>query len=198
MADTFFEGASDALSNMDPEQMAAHARRLRRPEPDARAARARRGARPELRAVHGAVRRHVPGQPADPRRAARSSWPSAWRRPRRCGTRSPPSSRRSCASSMEAVLEDMDLRWQVERLAQNLQRAVPDAGWQRSYDFDGEGPMSLYRATDLAIAAGPARPHGGRAPVAPRPRPRWARSTSTRCAATWARTPPARSTGWPS
>ena len=55
---------------------------------------------------------------------------------------------------MEAVLEDMDLRWQVERLAQNLQRAVPDAGWQRAYDFNGEGPMSLNRATDLASQLG--------------------------------------------
>jgi len=55
---------------------------------------------------------------------------------------------------MEAVLEDMDLRWQVERLAQNLQRAVPDAGWQRSYGFDGEGPLSLSRATDLATQLG--------------------------------------------
>ncbi len=57
-------------------------------------------------------------------------------------------------SLMDAVLEDMDLRWQVERLAQNLQRAVPDAGWQRSYDFEGEGPMSLSRATDLATQLG--------------------------------------------
>ena len=57
-------------------------------------------------------------------------------------------------SLMEAVLEDMDLRWQVERLAQNLQRAVPDAGWQRSYYFEGEGPMSLSRATDLASQLG--------------------------------------------
>ena len=55
---------------------------------------------------------------------------------------------------MEAVLEDMDLRWQVERLAENLQRAFPEAGWQRSYDFNGEGPMSLDRATDLATQLG--------------------------------------------
>ena len=55
---------------------------------------------------------------------------------------------------MEAVLEDMDLRWQVERLAPNLQRAVPEAGWQRSYGFGGEGPMSLSRATDLASQLG--------------------------------------------
>jgi hypothetical protein len=31
---------------------------------------------------------------------------------------------------------------------------VPDAGWQRSYGFEGEGPMSLSRATDLASQLG--------------------------------------------
>ena len=65
-----------------------------------------------------------------------------------------PEQRAQLQGLMEAVLEDMDLRWQVERLAQNLQRAVPDAGWQRSYDFDGEGPMSMSRATDLATQLG--------------------------------------------
>ena len=55
---------------------------------------------------------------------------------------------------MDSVLEDMDLRWQVERLAQNLQRAVPDAGWQKSYDFNGEGPMGMSQATDLATQLG--------------------------------------------
>ena len=73
MADTFFEGASDALSNMDPEQM----QRMRNAydalnqmlEQRERGERAR----PQLRAVHGRVRRHVPGQPADPRRAPRAA-----------------------------------------------------------------------------------------------------------------------------
>ena len=69
MADTFFEGASDALSNMSPEQMArmrdaydALNKMLEQRE-------ARRGPRPELRGVHGPVRRHVPGRPQDARRA---------------------------------------------------------------------------------------------------------------------------------
>jgi uncharacterized protein with von Willebrand factor type A (vWA) domain len=55
---------------------------------------------------------------------------------------------------MEAVLEDMDLRWQVDRLARNLMQAVPDAGWGQSYQFEGDGPMSISRATDLATQLG--------------------------------------------
>jgi uncharacterized protein with von Willebrand factor type A (vWA) domain len=48
----------------------------------------------------------------------------------------------------------MVLRWQMDRLAGNLQRAFPDAGWERSYGFSGEGPVSLSRATDLASQLG--------------------------------------------
>ena len=111
---------------------------------------------------------------------------------------SAPSSRPSCSSLAESVLEDMDLRWQVERLAQNLQRAVPDAGWQQSYDFNGEGPMGLSRATDLAAQLGQLdrmEEMLQSASIAGRPgrdRPRPGR------ASTWARTPPGPSTGWPS
>ena len=99
MADTFFEGASDALSNMDPEQMArmrdaydALNRMLEQRE-------AGRGARPELRGVHGAVRRHVPGQPAEPRRAARAAGRAHGGGPGGVELARAPSSRRSCAGS---------------------------------------------------------------------------------------------------
>ncbi|HLX89118.1 MAG TPA: hypothetical protein VKR22_11765 [Acidimicrobiales bacterium] len=50
----------------------------------------------------------------------------------------------------ESLFEDMDLRWQVERLADNLRRAVPDAGWGRRYRFTGSDPMGL---ADAAAAA---------------------------------------------
>ncbi len=46
-------------------------------------------------------------------------------------------------------MEDMDLRWQMERLSGNLQRAFPDAGWEQSRQFTGEGQMGLGQATDL-------------------------------------------------
>src|ERR1700683_617474 len=153
MADTFFEGASEALSNMDPEQM----QRMR----DAYDAlnqmleQRERGddldpSFEEFMAQYGDM---FPGNPqtldelleqlAERMAAAQAVWNSL-----------SPEQQAQLSQLMGAVLEDMDLRWQVDRLAQNLQRAFPDAGWQESYDFNGEGSMPLNRATDLASQMG--------------------------------------------
>ncbi|HZT52920.1 MAG TPA: hypothetical protein VE995_00900, partial [Gaiellaceae bacterium] len=50
----------------------------------------------------------------------------------------------------ESLFEDLDLRWQVDRLAENLRRAVPDAGWGRRYRFTGNDPMGLAEAAEAA------------------------------------------------
>jgi uncharacterized protein with von Willebrand factor type A (vWA) domain len=153
MADTFFQGASESLSSMSPEQMA----RMR----DAYDAlnqmleQRERGddLDPSFEQFMEQYGDMFPGNPstldelleqlAERMAAAQAVWNSL-----------SPEQQAQLRSLMEAVLEDMDLRWQVDRLAQNLQRAVPDAGWQRSYNFEGEGPMSLSRATDLASQLG--------------------------------------------
>jgi uncharacterized protein with von Willebrand factor type A (vWA) domain len=153
MADTFFKGASESLSSMSPEQMA----RMR----DAYDAlnqmleQRERGddLDPSFEQFMEQYGDMFPGDPstldelleqlAERMAAAQAVWNSL-----------SPEQQAQLRGLMEAVLEDMDLRWQVERLAQNLQRAVPEAGWQRSYDFEGEGPMSLSRATDLASQLG--------------------------------------------
>ncbi|HXW32811.1 MAG TPA: hypothetical protein VEJ21_06930 [Acidimicrobiales bacterium] len=61
-----------------------------------------------------------------------------------------PEQRAQLQALAESLFEDMDLRWQVERLADNLRRAVPDAGWGRRYRFSGSDPMGL---ADAAAAA---------------------------------------------
>src|SRR6202167_2806340 len=153
MADTFFEGASDALSSMSPEQMARMRdaydalnqmleQRERGDELD-----------PSFEQFMEQFGDMFPGNPstldelleqlAERMAAAQAVWNSL-----------SAEQQAQLRGLMEAVLEDMDLRWQVDRLARNLQRAVPDAGWQRSYQFEGEGPMSLSRATDLASQLG--------------------------------------------
>jgi len=153
MADTFFEGATDALSSMTPEAMA----RMR----DAYDAlnqmleQRERGddlhpSFEEFMAEYGDM---FPGNPetldelleqlAERMAAAQAVWNSM-----------SPAQQAQLRNLMEAVLEDMDLRWQVDRLAQNLQRAVPGAGWGRAYEFEGQGPMSISRATDLATQLG--------------------------------------------
>lgn len=61
-----------------------------------------------------------------------------------------PEQRAQLQGLAESLLEDLDLRWQVDRLGHNLQRAFPDAGWQRSHSFRGEEPLGLGEATDAA------------------------------------------------
>jgi len=47
------------------------------------------------------------------------------------------------------LLEDMDLQWQADRLGQNLRQMFPQAGWERSYDFEGMDPLNMGQATEL-------------------------------------------------
>ncbi|MEO8163203.1 MAG: hypothetical protein ABI590_05410 [Ilumatobacteraceae bacterium] len=46
----------------------------------------------------------------------------------------------------DQLLEDMDLRWQMDQLAQNLQSMFPEMGWNRRYDFEGQDPIGFPQA----------------------------------------------------
>ena len=48
-----------------------------------------------------------------------------------------PEQRAQMQALSDQLLEDMDLRWQIDQLGKNLQQAFPQAGWQKSYDFQG-------------------------------------------------------------
>jgi uncharacterized protein with von Willebrand factor type A (vWA) domain len=61
-----------------------------------------------------------------------------------------PEQRAQLQGLAESLLEDMDLRWQVDRLAGNLQNAFPDAGWEKRFRFRGDDPMGMGEATDAA------------------------------------------------
>ena len=54
----------------------------------------------------------------------------------------------------DALLEDMDLRWQVERLGANLRSAFPQAGWEGSYTFSGSDPLDLSQASSVLANLG--------------------------------------------
>ena len=60
-----------------------------------------------------------------------------------------PEQRAQLQQLADQLLEDMDLRWQVEQLGQNLRQAVPDAGWDNSYQFEGSDPLDMSSATSL-------------------------------------------------
>ncbi len=60
-----------------------------------------------------------------------------------------PEQRAQISELMNALLSDMDLRWQVERLAANLRGALPDAGWDRRWEFGGIDPLGLAEAAGV-------------------------------------------------
>jgi uncharacterized protein with von Willebrand factor type A (vWA) domain len=60
-----------------------------------------------------------------------------------------PEQRAQLQGLAEQLLEDMDLRWQVDQLSSNLQSMFPDLGWNRSYDFSGQDPLSFAEAATM-------------------------------------------------
>ncbi len=60
-----------------------------------------------------------------------------------------PEQRAQLQGLSEQLLEDMDLRWQMDQLGQNLQAAFPDMGWNRRYDFSGQDPLGFAEAASL-------------------------------------------------
>ena len=57
-----------------------------------------------------------------------------------------PEQRAQLQALSEQLLEDMDLRWQMEQLAQNMRSMFPQMPWNRSYDFEGSDPMGFAEA----------------------------------------------------
>jgi uncharacterized protein with von Willebrand factor type A (vWA) domain len=57
-----------------------------------------------------------------------------------------PEQRAQIAQLSEQLLEDMDLRWQVDQLGSQLRSMFPDMGWNRRYDFRGQDPLGLAQA----------------------------------------------------
>src|ERR1700722_1723150 len=54
-----------------------------------------------------------------------------------------PEQRAQLQQLAESLMEDMDLRWQVDRLGANLRQAFPQACWERSYNFSGHDPLGF-------------------------------------------------------
>ena len=90
-----------------------------------------------------------------------------------------PEQRAQLQQLSDQLLDDMDLRWQLDQLGGHLQQMFPQMGWQQSYDFEGQDPMGF--APGDAGDAGPRRPRPAREPAAQRvePRRRSPRPTST-------------------
>ena len=60
-----------------------------------------------------------------------------------------PEQRAQLQALSEALMEDMDLRWQADQLAENLRNAFPNAGWDRQYNFSGQDPLGFAEAAEM-------------------------------------------------
>jgi uncharacterized protein with von Willebrand factor type A (vWA) domain len=65
-----------------------------------------------------------------------------------------PEQRAQLQSLSEQLMEDMDLRWQMEQLGGHLQSMFPQMGWQQSYEFSGDDPMGMGQALSTMAELG--------------------------------------------
>ena len=57
-----------------------------------------------------------------------------------------PEQRDAAAAALRALLDDIDLRGQIDQLGEQLRALVPGRGWDASYDFNGDDPLGLGEA----------------------------------------------------
>jgi uncharacterized protein with von Willebrand factor type A (vWA) domain len=60
-----------------------------------------------------------------------------------------PEQRAQLQALSEQLLDDMDLRWQMDQLGSHLQQLFPQMGWERSYDFSGQDPLGFAEAAQM-------------------------------------------------
>ena len=54
----------------------------------------------------------------------------------------------------DQMMADMDLNWQVSDLAQHLQQAFPNLGWDQRHEFGGFDPLDFGHAVDMLAELG--------------------------------------------
>jgi uncharacterized protein with von Willebrand factor type A (vWA) domain len=57
-----------------------------------------------------------------------------------------PEQRTQLQQLSDQLLDDMDLRWQMDQLGQNLQQMFPQMNWGQQYDMQGQDPMGFGQA----------------------------------------------------
>ena len=60
-----------------------------------------------------------------------------------------PEQRAQLQELSDQLLEDMDLRWQMDQLGQNLRDAFPDMDWDASYQFRGNDPLDMAQGSSV-------------------------------------------------
>jgi uncharacterized protein with von Willebrand factor type A (vWA) domain len=65
-----------------------------------------------------------------------------------------PEQRAQLQGLAQALLEDIDLRWQVDELSRNLQQAFPNLPWDQRMQFRGDDPLQFAQMSGLLDTLG--------------------------------------------
>src|SRR6476661_4718887 len=65
-----------------------------------------------------------------------------------------PEQRAQLQQLSDALMEDMDFRWQMDELSRNLQQAFPNMNWGQQLDFNGDQPMSMGQMSSVLQTIG--------------------------------------------
>jgi uncharacterized protein with von Willebrand factor type A (vWA) domain len=60
-----------------------------------------------------------------------------------------PEQRAQIQSLSDSLMDDLDLKWQMDQLGANLRSLFPDAGWGRRYEFEGADPLGFAEAAGV-------------------------------------------------
>jgi uncharacterized protein with von Willebrand factor type A (vWA) domain len=60
-----------------------------------------------------------------------------------------PEQRSQLQQLSDMLMEDMDLRWQMDQLGDNLRQMFPQMGWEKSQNFQGGDPMGFSEAMSM-------------------------------------------------
>ena len=146
LAQSYFNQMAGAMSNVDPAQMQRMKDMLS--ELNEMLAQRERGEEPDF---EGFMQRYGDFFPENPqsldelleimaqRMAAMQSMLNSMT----------PEQRAQLQGLAEQLLEDMDLRWQVDQLGEHLRGLFPQMGWDRRYDFSGQDPLGFAEAAQL-------------------------------------------------
>jgi uncharacterized protein with von Willebrand factor type A (vWA) domain len=65
-----------------------------------------------------------------------------------------PAQRAELQRLADQLLDDVDLRWQLDQLGRNLQGLFPEMGWDRSFQGQGQDPLGMLEAVQLVDRLG--------------------------------------------
>jgi uncharacterized protein with von Willebrand factor type A (vWA) domain len=148
---SYFNQMSEGMQNMSPEQMARMKDML--DELNQMLSQRERGEEPDFPGFMERFGDFFPGNPSTLDELLEQMAQSMAQMQQLMNSMTP-EQRAQLQGLAQSLLEDMDLRWQVDQLARNLMDAFPNMPWQSSMPFRGDNPLSMGQMPGLLGALG--------------------------------------------